>query len=247
MSDTTALVPVAPSLELTATTPVEMQEAQTHLIQWCEQKIVQMKHDAAELAENVAIAIKRKWKSATLKRHAELASKRVTFYEKIKAALEAGYCIVPNFPVTVFAIRTSREKPLRKLYIGTYKHSGNFTQEAQTLPSGEGEYKDPNPYVQTYSNEKKDSKGNAVTEYQKCATKFDDVEFPINMAKPRIMEATGRAMALKLFDEMGILPDPHPKKDPIIVGRIIDPRPTGYGPRKTITFIVAWHLNVRDI
>ena len=120
MSNTqTAIVPAVTDLELTATTPVEMQQAQAALIEWCGRKIAAMKHDAAELAENLAIAIRNKWKSSTLKRHADLAVKRVTFYEKIKAALEAGYCIVPHFPVTIFAIRTGRDTPLAKLYIGT--------------------------------------------------------------------------------------------------------------------------------
>ena len=248
MSNTsTAMIPDAQALELTATTPAEMQSANSALIQWCEQKIAAMKHDAAELAESFAIAVKRKWKSATLKRHADLAAKRVTFYEKIKSALEAGYCIVPNFPVTVFAIRTDREKPMRKLYIGTWRHGGNHTQKAQELPEGQGEYKDPMPFVRTYDNQRTKPDGSKVTEYQIEATEFDGVDFPINMAKPKIMEATSRAMALKVFDEMGVLPDPHPKKDPMIVGRILDPRPTGYGSKKFITFIVAWHLNVRDI
>jgi len=246
MSASTTLT-VAPSLELTATTPAEMQESQTLLIQWCETKIAAMKHDAAELAENLKIALRNKWKSSTLKRHTDLAAKRVTFYEKIKAALEAGYCIVPNFPVTLFAIRTDREKPNRKLYIGTWKGGVNLTQEAKLLPAGEGDYKDPSPLVVIDEFNGPDGKGGTTTTYRAEATSFDDIDFPINMAKPRIMEATERAMALKIFDEMGVLPDPHPKQDPLIVGRILDPRQTGYGPQKFVTFIVAWHLNVRDL
>lgn len=234
-------------LEVSATTPLEMSQAQDSLIAWCSRKIKVMKHEASELAENLAIAIKNKWKTDTLRRHSALAVKRVTFYEKIKAALEAGYCIVPNFPITVFAIRTDRDKPLKKLYVGTYKHSGNFTQESNMLPVGEGEYKDPNPYVQTYENEKKDSTGKAVVEYQKQATEFDDVEFPIQMAKAEIMEATSRAMQLKVFDQFGILLPAATKADPLIVGEILDPRSPGWGTRKRICFIIAWHLNVRDL
>lgn len=248
MNDNTALATVNPlGLELTATTPVEMQSCQTALIGWCEKKIAALQHDAAELAENLRIAIKNKWKASTLKRHAEIATQRVTFYEKIKAALQAGYCIVPNFPVTVFAIRTERDKPLKKLYVGIWKQGGNHTQKAQLLPTGEGDYKDPNPLVTTYEDREDDGKGGKKTTYQVEATNFDQVDFPINMAKPEIMEATSRAMALKIFDELGVLPDPHPKKDPLIVGRILDPRPVGYGQRKFVSFIVAWHLNVRDL
>ena len=234
-------------LEVSATTPLEMSQAQDGLIAWCGRKIEAMKHEASELAENLAIAIKNKWKTSTLKRHADLAAKRVTFYEKIKAALEAGYCIVPNFPITIFAIRTDREKPLEKVYIGTYQHSGNFTQEPKMLPVGEGDYKDPNPFIATDA-QKIVKDGKETTEYTKWATKFDDeITFPIQMAKPAIMEATSRAMALKVFDQLGVLLPAAAKADPLIVGEILDPRSPGWGTRKRICFIIAWHLNVRDL
>lgn len=235
-------------LEVSATTPLEMSQAQDNLIAWCGRKIEAMKHEAAELAENLAIAIKNKWKTDTLRRHSALAEKRVTFYEKIKAALEAGYCIVPNFPITLFAIRTDREKPLKKVYVGTYEHSGDFTQEPKMLPVGEGDYKDPNPFVSKDAKKITDGSGKETTRYMKWATKFDDeITFPIQMAKPAIMEATSRAMALKVFDQLGILLPQAAKADPLIVGEILDPRSPGWGTRKRICFIIAWHLNVRDL
>jgi len=235
-------------LEVSATTPLEMSQAQDSLIAWCGQKIEAMKREATELAENLAIAIKNKWKTDILRRHSALAAKRVTFYEKIKAALEAGYCIVPNFPITLFAIRTDREKPLKKVWYGTYPSGGNFAQEPNLLPAGEGEYKDPTPFVQTASEDIKLDSGKVSTSYQKWATRFDDeITFPIQMAKPAIMEATSRAMQLKVFDQLGILLPQATKADPLIVGEILDPRPVGWGRRKRICFIIAWHLNVRDL
>jgi hypothetical protein len=235
-------------LEVSATTPLEMSQAQDSLIAWCGRKVEAMKHEAAELAENLSIAIKNKWKTDTLRRHSALAVKRVTFYEKIKAALEAGYCIVPNFPITLFAIRTDRKKPLKKVYIGDWAHSGDFTQEPQMLPVGEGDYKDPNPFVATDEKKATNSSGKEVTRYTKWATKFDDeITFPIQMAKPSIMEATSLAMQLKVFDQLGILLPKAAKADPLIVGEILDPRSPGLGTRKRICFIIAWHLNVRDL
>lgn len=66
------------------------------------------------------------------------------------------------------------------------------------------------------------------------------------MAKPHIMCAVERAMALKIFDDIGILPDPSPKKkDPIIVGRIYD-NPTTYH-RVPLTFMISWHLDTRAL
>lgn len=234
-------------LEVSATTPLEMSQAQDDLISWCARKIEVMKQEAAELAENLAIAIKNKWKTDTLRRHAALATKRVTFYEKIKAALESGYCIVPNFPINLFAIRTDREKPIQKLYVGSYRHDGSFTQDAKMLPIGEGEYKDPNPIVET-DTRKIIENGKEATQYTKWACDFvEEITFPIQMAKPAIMEATSRAMQLKIFDQLGILLPHAAKADPLIVGEILDPRQVGWGVRKRVAFIIAWHLNVRDL
>lgn len=227
-----------------------MREAQTQLISWCEQKIAAMKHDAAELAENLSIALRNKWKSSTLKRHADLATKRVTFYEKIKAALEAGYCIVPNFPVTLFAIRTDKTKPATMFTCTEHYSKPHYakTQEAKLLTVGEGEYQNPNPIVEEiHTDIVTDERENTKQVWTSEAVGWNEIDFPINMAKPIIMEATERAMKQKIFDELGILPDSKPKKDPLIVGRILDPRPTGYEPQKFVTFIVAWHLNVRDL
>jgi hypothetical protein len=234
-------------LEVSATTPLEMSQAQDSLIAWCGQKIEAMKREASELAENLAIAIKNKWKTDILRRHSALASKRVTFYEKIKAALEAGYCIVPNFPIDLFAIRTDRKKPKSKWYFGSYEGgSWNFMQPSAQLPVGEGEYKSVHPLVQTnVDTETKD--GVTKKHYSEHATDFDEVTFPIQMAKPKIMESVSRAMALKIFDQIGLFAQG--TGDPIITGEIVDPRSANGNPtnNRRVTFIIAWHLNVRDL
>ena len=236
-------------LQVSATTPMEMAQAQSSLIGWCEKKIAAMRRDAAELSEALAHAIRSKWKISTLKRHAELAAKRVTFYEKLKAALDAGYCIVPNFPITLFAIRTERETPLRKVYVGNYsKPAVHFQQDPQLLPAGEGEYKDPNPLVHSEHETTKDNDGASVTKYFEEATGWTEaLEFPIQMAKPQIMEVTSRAMALKVFDQFGVLLPQAAKADPLIIGEIIDPRPQGYNFKKRVAFIIAWHLDTADL
>lgn len=237
-------------LEVSATTPLEMSQAQDGLIAWCQRKVASMQHEAAELAENLAIAVKNKWKTDTLRRHAGLATKRVTFYEKILAALQAGYCIVPNFPINLFAIRTDRDKPLEKMIVGSYEAgSSNFQQNAKILPAGEGEYKDPDPHVMMDKDETRDPATNQIKKtFTQWAYRFDDeIEFPIQMAKPAIMEATSRAMQLKIFDQLGILLPHTAKADPLIVGEILDPRSPGWGQRKRIAFIIAWHLDVRDL
>jgi hypothetical protein len=237
-------------LEVSATTPLEMSQAQDQLIEWCKRKVESMKHEAAELAENLAIAIKNKWKTDTLRRHAALGEKRVTFYEKILAALQAGYCIVPNFPITLFAIRSDKDKPSRLFSCTEHFRQPRYSkeQEAKMLPTGEGEYHNPNPIVEEeHIDTIKNQQGCDKQVWTSEAADWDEVAFPIQMAKPAIMEATSRAMQLKVFDQLGILLPAAAKADPLIVGEILEPRPTGYGARKRIAFIIAWHLDVRDL
>lgn len=236
------------NLEVSAFTPHEMLNANQALIAWCEQKIAAVKSEASELLAAFKQAVEKKWKSSTLKRHADLAAKRVTFYEKIKVALEEGFYIVPNFPVDLFAIRTERAFPARKLVIGTYKASGwHFKQPAQLLPAGEGEYKPTDPLVTTSVDTHKEG-DKTVTKYIEQATEWGDIEFPVQMAKPKIMEAVSRAMALKIFDQFGLFSQT--AGDPIIVGEIIDPRSAGYqahNNKRRVSFIIAWRLDTKDL
>ena len=92
---------------------------------------------------------------------------------------------------------------------------------------------------------------------QYWANNWKDLEFPVIMAKPTIMAAATRAMALKIFDDLAILPGSAPSEgtrpprgDPIIVARIKDPT-RSYKSWSTkehwVTFMVAWHLNTRDL
>ena len=242
-----------PELAVTAFTPGEMVSAQTNLIAWCGQKIQTLKVDLFELKESVAMAVKNRWRASTLKKHERVTERRITYYEKIKAALEAGYCIVPNFPVHVFAIRTGKDRPAKMLKITeqSYAPGHLLTQSAEVLPAGDGSYVNPQPIVETTSSKMETPTKNYAGVQNKIwseqATDWDtEIDFPINMAKPMIMEATKAAMEALVFDELGILPDPHPKKDPLIVGRIYAPKRHPYD-NGFVTFIIAWHLNVRDL
>lgn len=228
------------NVEVTASTPDEMAVANSALIVWCEKKINEVKASAAELRAAYDTAVKRKWGAATLKRHAALEEKRITFYEKILTALKAGFMIVPNFPVTAFAIRTDREKPLRMLTHSTWKHHpGDMEQQPAMLPAGEGEYQNPFPHVANTDWTRPEDKQKRIECY---ASAWNDLQFPITMAKAHIIEATNRVMALKLFDDLGILPAANVKRDPMIIARIKDPRSTKYNQR-FVSFMVAWHLD----
>lgn len=232
------------NIACTALVPEQMTQCQDALTHWCELKIESMQAETKELMEAYTHAKERKWKTGTLKKHADLAASRVTFYEKMLGALRNGYVIVPNFPVSVFAIRTDEERP--KVMDYNWVRVGNTMptqeQEAPQLEAGEGEYKNPFPHVFSGWSTHKDSNG---VEYSRPAVGgWQEMNFPVTMAKPEIMRAADRTMALKLFDDLGILPAQtaatrRAKGDPIIVGRLHDPR------GRIVTFMIAWHLDTR--
>lgn len=224
-------------IELSATLPQEMVLAQQQLINWCDNKIASVKFDSNELKESYEHAKTQGWKSSVLKRHYELSVKRLAYYEKIREALVAGYYIIPNFQIDLFAIRTKKEG------VSGYSNSywARHEQSAQQLPIGEGEYKNPNPIIEREQSQHKD--GNKVADAYSYPIEWDEFEFPVSMAKPMIMEATSRAMALKIFDEIGIVPHQR-KEDPIIIGRIFFKDGNN---KKNVSFMIAWHLNTNVI
>ncbi len=244
-------VPATPStnIEVTAVAPDEFGAAQEQLISWCDWKLSDCKKEHDELIAAYQHAVDSKWASGALGRQVKKAEQRVTFYEKMLTALKAGYCIVPNFPITAFAVRTDKERPL-KMYSTSWRK--NHTQEPTGLPEGEGEYKNPFPLVKQHTVEPATQTKDEVCGY--WASAWKDFEFPITMAKPQIMEAVSRTMALKIFDDIGILPGyapsemtRPPKGDPIIVARLIDRSRCGPYNKHYVTFMVAWHLNTRDL
>ena len=166
------------------------------------------------------------------------------FYKRMLIALEKGYQIVPSFPVTAFAIRTDRKKPL-KMWTTDWRR--RHTQESKSLPEGEGEYKNPFPIV--YSETVVKETPTSPEMRAAWAEHWQDLEFPISMSKPKIMEATTRAMALNIFDEIGILPGFAPaesKGDPMIIARMKVPNWVGANQR-WVSFIIAWHLDTRTL
>ncbi len=228
-----------------ATTPAGMIEAQKSLIDWADRKIATIRTESAEAVEQLAIAVQRKWKTDAWRRQVAKYERRIEFYEKIKAALNAGYYIVPPFPIDVFAIRTDRAKP--KGMDSTYRD--NHDQDAKILAIGEGRYVDPKPVCESYVDEVtgSDGKSRDVTRY--FATEFADVDFPFKLARSEIRDATNAAMALGIFDRMGVLPRTR-APDPLVCGQIIFPNQPGYysgDSLKCVTFFVAWWLDTKTL
>jgi len=119
----TTVEDVTDNIQLVATKPEDMTIAQGKLSEWLKAKVEICKRDAADMKENLRIAEESGWKAGTFKRQAGIALKRVEFYEKCLAAVEAGYVIVPNFPVDIFAIRTTR-RPVREVSESRWNNFG---------------------------------------------------------------------------------------------------------------------------
>lgn len=226
-------------IELTAVLPQEMIGAQKQLIAWCDNKVAAIKIESEELRQAVDHAKRSKWKSGTLQTQYNKSVKRMEYYEKIKSALEQGFYIVPNFPIQLFAIRKGKTKEPKGFERDSVSWGRrNFEQKAQELPEGDGVYRNPFPIV--YREEKKKSDGTLYIESYPGA--WDEFEFPINMAKPQIMSVTQTALALKIFDRVGVMPSVRKKKeDPVIIGQIINK--SGAYSEKVVSFMIAWHLN----
>ena len=228
------------NVSVTATEPEEMRLCQDALIDWCKRKIALMEREAKDAEQNFEHAIKSHWKAEPFKRMADMFAKRVVFYGKMMKALEAGYHIIPNMPLQLFAVRTDRKNPNRTI---VKWESDVPNTESQALPESEGQWVNPAPLVRQVPDEDENQK--PILKWQATSIN-EDIEFPIAMAKPQIMAATSRAQAIGVFDQLGILMEGS-RGDPMIIAQIRDPRPKVYGRSKLVSFLVGWHIDTRTL
>jgi hypothetical protein len=241
MSEETAVVttepaPVSRDLRLVATNPNQLAVEQTRLIAWCQGKIAGLTSNIAELEENLALATRGKWKVTTLRSAIRREKNRLSYYDKIKAALEAGYFIVPNFDAEVFAVRTTRQNPPMQEGAG-----GVWNLQAVEPPPaqlGEGRHVPAIPEGHTYETPEK------RTRY--VADNFaEEIDFPFALAKPQVLTATQGAMALKIFDDLAVLPRfARANNDPMVVGII---RRKEGDTTHRCTFLIAWFLDTETL
>lgn len=239
-SDKGIAVKEVESTQLIAMSAADMPEVQANLIGWLDKRVADHQDDLDNIKTNLDIAKKNKWRQEGLKRAVKMAEKLMTYYEKVRAAVKEGCVIMPPFPgMEVFAIRTNRKGPVKNT--GTWHHE----QSGGVLPQGKGEYRSADPEVYEHQVEYEGRDGKTLTKRETWAENYRDVAFPVALVKPQIMEATSRAMAMKLFDEIGILPVDGRRRgnDPIIMAKINDPRPSKDG----IYFFLAWWLDPETI
>ena len=234
-------------LQLIAYSRDQMALAQTKLVGWAQRKIAEYQEQVqnASLAKTAALA--GNFNTAPFQKMLTRAATMVEFYEKVEAALAAGYTIIPDLPVDVFSIRTmkSRPKPMASKWSNDTR-----AQTSESPPIGHGDYVDSDPLsAHTRTEYIEDSKTKDLNPQRIfAAVEFRDViDFPMSMAKAEIMEEVDAAMQHKVFDEIGVLPNRRiQKKDPVVVGIIKDPRSSAYSKRR-LMFLIAWYLDTATL
>lgn len=214
-------------VHLVATNPVEMEASQKDLKAWLEKKIESLDVDIVDFNRTINVARENKWNTSGMVRLRNKAVDSQEFYAKVLAAVEAGFTIIPDFPVDIFAIRVERELP-----------SGD------TDTSTKRAYVSPVPEVDDYSAMRSDGKGGAEQYWRRNPMAFQDVVFPLRAARVEVMNATSEAMARKIFDQIGICPAER-KADPLIIGQILCKKRSGT--QKRVGFLIAWHLNLNEL
>jgi hypothetical protein len=238
--ETTNATPPADDMTLVALTPTDMGPAQANLAAWCDRKIAALRLELADLEANLQLATEHGWKYETVAATLARTERRITYYEKMQAAVHAGYLLIPNLTADVFAVRVKRAKQPEQVHDNEWP--SNFEAKAQVLPAGEGRYVDDVVLHRDESfTETVDGKATRIRRY--VSDDYDNVDFPVALVKPSVLEATTRAMALKVFDQLGVVRNDYPGKDPIVVGILLDPR----GNRRRTTFFVAWWLDTASL
>ena len=113
-----------------------------------------------------------------------LARNRVQFYQKVKMALEDGYCIMPDLPVQLLAVRTDLNRPRKHITKSRYSYGVRVPEvESNSPQAGQGHYVDPRPLVRSWHQIKKDEKGNEITTHFASPVGFEEeFDFPVRLA-----------------------------------------------------------------
>lgn len=248
---TTNPIEVQPPVRLhaVAVNATEMAEANTEIRSYVEAKVASLAAELADVCEAVNLAADKGWATEALTKVEKRLSGQMLYYQKLVLALDAGYTLVPNMPCDQFAIRVSRRRPA----IGSRHDDSSYRyptvnipdEKEQLLPPGQGRYESPTQIVKTdHAKETIDPK---TTKFHTTVTPtgFAAIDFPLAAAVPVVMTATQAAMALKLFDRIGIVPQQvRYDADPIILGQIVR---RWNNTERVTSFLIAWHLDFRTL
>lgn len=240
--------PADDKLIVIARNPSEMQVAQQKLCVWAAGQVEKSLAELREMEDSLAQAKKSKWRTTGFVTNLRYARERFNYYTKVKAALDAGYVIVPNFDLDIFAIRTTKFRPKNETTSGRWGKPTprDFENNSDRPQLGDGEYVDPWPEL-THTVETIQGKDGASHKENRAVTgDWRDVDFPYKLAKPQILTDTSKAMACMIFDKIGVTPHRRARnQDPMIVGQITcKGRP---GQDKDISFLITWWVDHTDL
>lgn len=227
--------------------PTSPQQMQVDVGSWCDGQLQEIEADIATADLNYEEARKRKWKSSPYKNISSKLKRRARFYRKIRSAIDAGYLIVPNFDMNVFAVRTD-ESAYQWDRQAEKWHLAQMETPHQDLEPGEGSMVGARPLTVTRKGSWDKADGSKEVYWTREAYRHTEVDFPIKLVHPAVLSATGDAAEKKIFDEIGVASGgpqygQKRKKDPIVCGRIIDRTRSGHA----VTFFVGWWLDLRAI
>jgi len=229
----------------TATTLValsagEMPVVQQNMQAWIDRMFAQEEQNEAELKQNYETFKKRKWAHQPVYQAWRRSVRVLEYYRKLRAVLEQGYVLMPPMDrfMDVIAVRTDKAKP--RSQTKRYKHSISGAS-ADKSPIGKGRYVAPEVEVTHFEEWDEDANGGEGKMVGFWETKdFCPPCPPLVAAKPQVVGALERAMAEKIFDEIGIL---RGGSDPILIGTICSPKNRD----KKVNFFIAWWASVEDL
>lgn len=247
MSDLTTTMPTS----LVALSSADLPDTQQQIRQWCHTRIVQLGSELRDYRQNLRQAQQMHWKRSSWVRLVSRTKQQMLYYVKIKTAVAAGYVVIPNFPAEVMAVRVA-ERGGPGYATGSYPTRINEAKADLNLPPGDGRYVDEMlPTYDSSYNQTVQGKETKVPQVTRTGKYNPIPDFPLALVKPIVLEATQRAMALNIFDRIGLahggsnMSKARRKSDPLVVGQILDPRDKYR--EKRVTFFVAWWINVEDL
>jgi hypothetical protein len=228
-----------------AFSPAGVVASTAHLLDVCASKLSELSEFVATMERDQKIAKDRRWNATAFNATIKRAKDEVTYYKKIRSALEAGYHIVPDVPAEVIAIRTDRDVPhYQDRTLSSTWQRPDFQEQAGALPAGEGAYVSqdlPATYEHTTVKDYHGKDQPARRWY--TIGEFRGVGFPMRAVVPVLVSTLDQAMSAKVFDEIGLYPPGRKPRDPMLVGRIL----CGRKRTKLQTFLIAWWLNESEL
>lgn len=227
-----------------AKTADQMMVAQQSLIEHMTQKVEAEQQALADKTENLEHAKRTKIRTAGWAKEVAIAKQRVRYYQSALDALNEGYAIIPDFPISIIAVRTSKLSPKEQELV-RYRKIDDVPSEQ--LPTGLGDYVAPEPELRHFDKAVPDGKGGFDRKMMVATTgKFRAIDFPLKAVKPQILAELDKALKGKIFDEIGIIPAFGSNKrhsDPMLIGRIHCKDKQA----RSLSFLITWWIDTTTL